>query len=81
MLPSKFENFSVTIKSRDKIPSLESLKIKLIEEEARQCDRSAKSDVNDSALLTKNRFDRKQTEANNNQNNTKTKVNKFNSKL
>lgn len=42
-LPAEFENFSVAIESRDKIPTLENLKIKLIEEEARQSDRVAKT--------------------------------------
>ena len=60
-LPSEFENFCVAIESRDTIPSLNDLKIKLIEEEARQNDRDAK--VNDEvrkgeALFTKGRFDR-----------------------
>ena len=58
-LPSEFENFCVAIKSRDKIPSLIDLKIKLIEEEARQNDRDAK--LNDDerkgeVLFTKRRF-------------------------
>ena len=55
-LPSEFENFCVAIESRDTIPSLNDLKIKLIEEESRQNDRDAK--LNDDvrkgeALLTK----------------------------
>jgi len=68
------------IESRNEILSLENLKIKLIEEEARQSDQSTKSDINDSALSTKNCSNRKQIEVNSNQNNIKTKVNKFNGK-
>jgi len=77
-LPPEFENFNVAIESRDEIPTLESLKIKLIEEEARQSDRFVKneSDANNNALLVKNRSDRKQAEGNS----TKTKANKFNGK-
>ena len=59
-LPSEFVNFCVAIESRDTIPSLDDLKIKLIDEEVRQNDRDAK--LNDDvrkgeALLTKERFD------------------------
>lgn len=55
-IPAEYENFSVVIESRDDVPTLENLKIKLKEEEARQRDRDDK--VNDSenksdALLTK----------------------------
>jgi len=68
------------MESRDKFPPLENLKWKLIEEKAKQCDRSAKSKVNNSVLLSKNRFNQKQTETGSNRNNTKKKVNKFNGK-
>jgi len=35
-LPGDFENFSIAIESRDEIPNIDSLKVKLLEEEARQ---------------------------------------------
>lgn len=60
-LPVEFENFCVAIESRDQIPTLENLKIKLMEEEARQQDRTAKTSEdnnNNDALLTKGRFER-----------------------
>lgn len=58
-LPTEFENFSVAIESRDEIPTLENLKVKLIEEEARQNDRIVRNndDKSNSALLTKGQFD------------------------
>lgn len=59
-LPAEFENFSIAIESRDDIPTLENLKVKLIEEEARQNDRVAKNNEgykSNSALLTKGRYD------------------------
>lgn len=60
-LPVEFENFNVAIESRDEIPTLESLKIKLIEEEARQNDRIAKTNENNEnndALLVKGRSEK-----------------------
>lgn len=60
-LPVGFENFSVAIESRDEIPTLENLKIKLMEEEAKQIDRIAKTSENNDnndALLMKGRFER-----------------------
>ncbi|KAL0116419.1 hypothetical protein PUN28_009806 [Cardiocondyla obscurior] len=60
-LPVEFENFSVAIESRDEIPTLENLKIKLIEEEARQSDRVPKTSEdhnNNDALLAKGRSER-----------------------
>lgn len=57
-LPAEFENFSVAIESRDEIPTLENLKIKLIEEKARQSERVARTSEannNNDALLTKGR--------------------------
>jgi len=56
-LPTKYENFVVAMEFRDEFPLLESLKWKLIEEEARQYDRSVKSDIDNNVLLSKNRFD------------------------
>lgn len=55
-LPTEYENFSVVIESRDEMPPLENLKIKLKEEEARQAERKAKYDLNENksdALLIK----------------------------
>jgi transposase InsO family protein len=64
-LPAEFENFSVAIESRDDIPSFENLKLKLVEEEARQIDRVIPSnqDCNsNSALVTKGRRANKKTD-------------------
>lgn len=58
-LPEEFESFTVAIESRDEIPNINSLKIKLLEEEARQTERDGRSekarknDTGDEALLTK----------------------------
>jgi len=61
LLPTEYENFIVAMESRDVLPLLEFLKQKLIEEEARQSDRSAKN--NGDNVLSKNRSNRKQTKA------------------
>lgn len=56
-LPAEYENFAIAIESRDQLPNLESLKIKLIEEEARRgetCD-AADQDQNN-ALVTKKKY-------------------------
>lgn len=76
-LPSEFENFNVAIESRDEIPTLENLKIKLIEEEARQSDRMSKTseDSNTNALLTKGRS--KHAHAKSKDNFTKANAGKF----
>lgn len=82
-LPTEFENFSVAIESRDEIPTLENLKIKLIEEEARQNDRVARTseDYNNDALLTKGRPERsKGPNAKPKDSHTKANVNKFSGK-
>lgn len=57
-LPDEFENFSIAIESRDKIPNVDNLKVKLLEEEARQNDRDGRNDrekvnSNNDALNTK----------------------------
>jgi len=58
-LPEEFENFTVAIESRDEIPSVNNLKIKLLEEEARQTererrfDKKKKGDASSEALYTK----------------------------
>ncbi|CAK9827078.1 Retrovirus-related Pol polyprotein from transposon TNT 1-94, partial [Anthophora retusa] len=60
-LPPEYENFSVVIESRDEVPSLENLQIKLKEEEARQSDRNERCNENENksdALLTKNSVNR-----------------------
>jgi hypothetical protein len=57
-LPIEYENFCVAIESRDDIPNLESLKSKLLEQEARQEDRSVKEARNErvnNALFVKNK--------------------------
>jgi len=60
-LPTEYENFIVVMESRDEFSLLESSKWKLIEEEAKQCDRSAKSDIDNNVLLSKNRKFRSKT--------------------
>jgi hypothetical protein len=52
-LPEEYENFSVAIESRDDIPTLEVLKAKLKEEEARQSDRDAKTGDKSDALMAR----------------------------
>lgn len=58
-LPEGFESFTVAIESRDEIPGVNNLKIKLLEEEAQQTERDGLNDkgqrkgTNDEALLTK----------------------------
>jgi len=75
-LPTEFENFSVAIESRDEIPTLENLKIKLIEEEARQNDRNNKINENSNdALLAKERS--KYSHVKSKDNNSRRKANKF----
>jgi len=57
-LSSEYENFCVAIESRDVIPSIEILKAKLIEEEARQIERDSKHVIQEEendALLVKNK--------------------------
>ena len=46
-LPTEFENFCIAIESQDNLPTLENLKIKIIEEEARQNERAIKKDANE----------------------------------
>jgi len=61
LLPEEFENFTVAIESRDEIPSVNNLKIKLLKEEARQTerdeclDKEKKGDASSEALYTKAR--------------------------
>lgn len=56
-LPDDFENFSIAIESRDEIPNIDSLKIKLLEEEARQNERAGRNDPekgqNSDALISR----------------------------
>jgi len=61
-LPTEYQNFIIAMEFRNVFASLESLKYKLIEEEARQ-NRSAKCNTDNNMLLSKNRSDRKQTKA------------------
>jgi len=56
-LPTKYEYFIIAMKSRDVFPALENLKRKLIEKEARQSDWSAKYNIDNNVLLSKNRSD------------------------
>lgn len=58
-IPSEYENFAIAIESRDELPTLKTLKIKLIEEEARREDNSAEEDKsNNNALMTKKKFNK-----------------------
>lgn len=83
-LPEGFESFTVAIESRDEIPSVNTLKIKLLEEEARQTERDGlnekgrKSGTSDEALLTKTTKS-KNTRVNKNVNTSKQQP-KFNGK-
>lgn len=58
-LPGGFESFTVAIESRDEIPSISNLKVKLLEEGARQTERDGQFDIkkenntNSEALITK----------------------------
>lgn len=76
-LPAEYENFCVAIESRDDIPSIESLKAKLIEEEARRSERDNKHDIHEDendALVTKTkRKSIKNAQSNTNQRDTKLK--------
>jgi len=55
-LPTEYENFIVAVESRNVLPPLECSKQKLIEEEARQSNWSAKCNaVINNVLLSKNR--------------------------
>jgi len=60
-LSTKYKTFIVAMESRNVLSQLESLKQKLIEEETRQNDWSAKCNASNNVLLSKNRSDRKQT--------------------
>lgn len=81
-LSEEYENFTVAIESRDEIPSIGNLKIKLIEEEARQTERDGRhdgerrSEANSEALYTKAM---KSTNFRANKNNLKQRT-KFNGK-
>lgn len=79
-LPVEFENFCIAIESRDEIPTLENLKIKLMEEEARQIDRTTKTSENNDnndALLTKGRFERSKYSVKPKDKNARANTNKF----
>jgi len=56
-LPDDFENFSIAIDSRDEIPNIDSLKVKLLEEEARQNERAGRNNPekgqNSDALISR----------------------------
>ncbi|XP_071648509.1 uncharacterized protein [Temnothorax longispinosus] len=57
-LPTEYESFCIAMESRDEIPSIDALKSKLIEEEARQSDKATHEDANNSALVTKDKANR-----------------------
>lgn len=52
-LPEEYENFSVAIESRDQIPTVDFLKGKLIEEEARRNGQEKKEDGTTTALVSR----------------------------
>lgn len=59
-LPSEYDSFCVAIESRDQVPDIESLKLKLIEQEARLNERNSKYDENQiDALLVKGKGNNK----------------------
>lgn len=79
-LPEEYENFSIAMESRDDIPTLEVLKAKLKEEEARQIDRTT-DDKKSDALLARGSYNRrKQPHTNTKDRDTKTNFNKFDGK-
>lgn len=58
-LPSEYQNFCIAIESRDAISSIELLKVKLIEEEARQLEHDSKYVIHENendALVAKNKL-------------------------
>lgn len=57
-LPEEYESFSIAMESRDDIPTLEILKAKLKEEEARQIDRTT-DDKKSDALLARGSHNRR----------------------
>lgn len=78
-LPSEYENFCIAIESRDEIPSIEALKSKLIEEEARQIDKVTHDDAHNKALITKDKINRN-TETSKRGKLNESKTRKFNGK-
>lgn len=50
-LPSEYENFCVAMESRDNIPTIDFLKTKLIEEEARRSDQNDCTSLENNALI------------------------------
>lgn len=52
-LPTQYASFCVAIESRDEVPSIDVLKVKLIEQEARQNEQKQQEESEDSALLSK----------------------------
>lgn len=83
-LPNDFENFSIAIESCDDIPSIDSLKVKLLEEEARQNERagrngSGKGQSND-ALISHTRGREKQKQIDSSDKSTKYNLKKFTGK-
>jgi hypothetical protein len=83
-LPEEYENFSVAIESRDDIPTLEVLKAKLKEKEARQNNRDAKTgegDKKSDALLARGSASRgKYSRVNPRDGSTKSNLQKFDGK-
>lgn len=80
-LSNDFENFSVAIESRDEIPSIDSLKVKLLKEEARQNERAGRNvsengQTND-ALLSQTHTRDKQKCVNSTEKSTKQNQRKF----
>lgn len=67
-LPDEFENFSIAIESRDEISSIDNLKVKLLEEEARQNERTGRNDAekgqSDNVLFSRAHARDKQRHAN-----------------
>lgn len=60
-LPTEYENFCVAMESRDDIPTIDFLKTKLIEEEARRIDQDDCKSSESNALMANNKGNNKNT--------------------
>lgn len=80
-LPDEFENFSIAIESRDEIPNVDSLKVKLLEEEASQNERVGRNNSekgqSDNALTSRVHTHHKQKQTDMTKKSTKQYKKKF----
>ncbi|XP_071579377.1 uncharacterized protein [Temnothorax nylanderi] len=70
-LPDDFENFCVAIESRDQIPTVDFIKGKLIEEEARRQGNDNKENATTSALVSRKAHANKESSASTNKGSTR----------